>query len=79
MEENETQSNETVELNGYDKFKLFCIKFRIILGVVALVLGFYFVGEGQTYNTLFLLGVVPITAGLLRFCPLCLITKKCTI
>jgi hypothetical protein len=79
--ENETNINETEtqELNGFDKIKLFCIKFRIILGVVALLLGFVYADNGATYNTWFLLGAIPLTAGLLRFCPICLISKKCTI
>jgi len=67
------------ELNVYDKIKLFCIKFRIVLGVVVLLLGFYFHNEESFYNFWFLLGIIPLTAGLLKFCPLCLITKKCTI
>jgi len=78
--ENETTSNsQTQELNKFDKIKIFCIKFRIVLGIVAILLGFYFTNEGQTYNTWFLLGLMPLTAGILKFCPICLITKKCTI
>jgi len=68
-----------VELNTYDKIKLFCIKFRIIFGIVILILGFYFANEVSFYNFWFLLGIIPLTAGILKFCPLCLITKKCTI
>jgi len=67
------------ELNTYDKIKLFCIKFRIILGSIVLILGFFFTDEESFYNLWFLLGIIPLIAGLLKFCPLCLITKKCTI
>ena len=71
--------NEAQELNKFDKIKLFCIRFRIILGAVVLLLGFKFTDNGALYNTWFLLGAIPLTAGLLRFCPICLISKKCTI
>ena len=67
------------ELNKFDKIKLFCTKFRIVLGIVVLILGFFFADEESFYNFWFLLGAIPLTAGLLKFCPLCLITKKCTI
>ena len=66
-------------MNIYDKIRNFCKVFRIILGVVALVAGFYFVGEDQTYNMWFLLGIAPLVAGITNFCPICLITKKCSI
>ena len=66
-------------MNIYDKIRKFCRIFRIILGLVALSAGFYFVGEDQSYNMWFLLGFIPLAAGIANFCPLCLITKKCTI
>jgi hypothetical protein len=66
-------------MNTFDKIKLFCTKFRIIFGLVVLALGFYFVEEGELYNYWFGLGIVPLIAGLTKFCPICLITKKCTI
>ncbi|MEA2049603.1 MAG: DUF2892 domain-containing protein [Campylobacterota bacterium] len=66
-------------MNIFDKIKKFCGTFRIILGVVVLALGFYFTAEEQFYNIWFGLGVIPLIAGLTNFCPLCLITKKCTI
>ena len=79
MEKEVTQEENNQELNKFDKIKLFCIKFRIVLGIVVILLGFYFTNEGQTYNSWFLLGFMPLTAGILKFCPICLITKKCTI
>jgi dipeptide/tripeptide permease len=67
------------ELNTFDKIKLFCSKFRIALGAVVLLLGFVYADEESMYNLWFLLGAIPLTAGILKFCPICLITKKCTI
>ena len=66
-------------MNTFDKIKDFCIKFRIILGVVVLLAGFYFTAEDEFYNLWFALGIMPLIAGLTKFCPLCLITKKCSI
>jgi hypothetical protein len=66
-------------MNIYDKIRKFCRTFRIILGTVALIAGFYFVGEEQFYNTWFLLGLLPLIAGITNFCPICIITKKCTV
>lgn len=60
-------------LNKFDKFKLFCRKFRIAIGVVLIGLGIY------TGIAWFYLGIIPLVAGLANFCPLCLITKKCTV
>jgi len=66
-------------MNTFDKIKIFCVKFRIVFGLVILALGFYFTAEDQFYNLWFALGIVPLIAGLTKFCPICLITKKCTI
>lgn len=60
-------------LNKFDKFKLFCRKFRIAIGIILIVAG-YFTGIAWLY-----LGVIPLIAGLANFCPLCIITKKCTV
>lgn len=60
-------------LNKFDKFKLFCRKFRIIVGIVLIGLGIY------TGIVWFYLGIIPLIAGLANFCPICIITKKCTI
>ena len=66
-------------LNTFDKIKLFCGKFRIVLGIVVIALGFLYTDEESFYNLWFALGIMPLIAGLSGFCPLCLITKKCTI
>lgn len=60
-------------LNKFDKIKLFCRKFRIALGVILIALGIY------TGIVWFYLGIIPLIAGLVNFCPICIISKKCTI
>lgn len=60
-------------LNKFDKIKLFCRKFRIALGVILIALGIY------TGIVWFYLGILPLIAGLVNFCPICIISKKCTI
>ncbi len=60
-------------MNTYDKIRNFCKNFRIILGVILIGAGIY------TGIAWFYLGVIPLIAGLADFCPICIITKKCTI
>ncbi len=60
-------------MNTYDKIRSFCRKFRIAIGIVLIAVGFF------TSIYWFYLGVIPLIAGIVDFCPLCLITKKCTI
>jgi hypothetical protein len=60
-------------MNKFDKIKLFCRKFRIAIGIVLILVGVF------TGIAWFYLGVIPLIAGLTNFCPLCKITKKCTI
>ena len=60
-------------MNKFDKFRAFCKKFRILLGVVLIGFGI------ETGNGWFFLGFIPLIAGLVNFCPLCMITKKCTV
>lgn len=66
-------------MNIYDKIRSFCGKFRIVFGVVVIALGFYFKAEEEFYNLWFALGIIPLVAGLSGFCPICIITKKCSI
>jgi len=54
-----------------NKIRKFCRVFRIILGLALIVTGFI------TGVVWFYLGVIPLIAGAVNFCPLCLITKKC--
>jgi len=60
-------------MNKFDKIKMFCRKFRIALGVILIAIGIY------TGIAWFYLGIIPLIAGLANFCPLCIISKKCTI
>ena len=60
-------------MNTYDKIRKFCRIFRIFLGAILISIGFYL------DNPWFYLGVVPLIVGVANFCPLCIITKKCTI
>jgi len=55
------------------KVRKFCRVFRILLGLVLIVTGVI------TGNAWFYLGVLPLVAGIANFCPLCIITKKCSI
>ena len=59
-------------MNKFDKIRNFCRKFRILIGIVLIAIGFY------TGIAWFCLGVIPLVAGLVDFCPLCIISKKCT-
>jgi len=55
------------------KVRKFCRVFRILLGLALVVTAFI------SSNNWFFLGVLPLAAGIANFCPLCIITKKCTI
>ena len=59
-----------------NKVRSFCRVFRIILGLVLIAIGVYQMGT-EDGSLLWFLGVIPLIAGLVNFCPLCLITKKC--
>lgn len=59
-------------MNRYDKIRAFCRPFRIVLGLGLIITGFI------TGINWFYLGVIPLLAGISGFCPLCLISKKCT-
>ena len=58
---------------NFNKIRSFCRKFRITIGIVLIATGFI------TGNPWFYLGVAPLIAGIVNFCPLCIITKKCTV
>ncbi len=55
------------------KIRKFCRIFRIILGLALIVTGFV------TGIVWFYLGILPLVAGIANFCPLCIITKKCSL
>lgn len=58
---------------NYDKIRKNCRVIRIIVGVALIATGVI------TGNAWFYLGVIPLIAGIADFCPLCIITKKCSI
>ncbi|MBD3794170.1 MAG: DUF2892 domain-containing protein [Campylobacterales bacterium] len=55
------------------KVSKICRPFRIILGIILIAIGFY------TGNAWFYLGIIPLIAGIINFCPLCGITKQCNL
>jgi hypothetical protein len=57
----------------FNKIRAFCIPFRIVLGLALIGYGIY------SGNNWFFLGVVPLIAGLTKFCPICIISKKCDV
>ena len=59
-------------MNVFDKIRSFCRPFRIVIGLVLIAIGFFM------DNAWFYLGVIPLIAGLVDFCPTCIISKKCT-
>jgi phosphoglycerol transferase MdoB-like AlkP superfamily enzyme len=60
-------------MNKFDKIRAFCRPFRILIGVVLIAIGVI------TSNAWFYLGVIPLIAGLVDFCPTCIISKKCSV
>ena len=61
---------------NYNKIRSFCRVFRIIIGVALVLTGIIQLGAME-HAAWFFLGFIPLLAGLLNFCPLCMITKKC--
>ncbi|NPA50586.1 MAG: DUF2892 domain-containing protein [Epsilonproteobacteria bacterium] len=55
------------------KMAKFCRPFRIVLGS-ALIIAAFITGIKWLY-----LGIIPLIAGIVGFCPACAITKQCTI
>jgi len=60
-------------MNKYDKIKKTCRVIRLVLGVALIGTGIYL------SNPWFYLGIIPLVAGIANFCPICIISKKCTI
>lgn len=60
-------------MNIFDKIRNFCRSFRIVLGIILIIIGFII------ENSWFYLGIIPLIAGLVDFCPTCIISKKCSI
>jgi hypothetical protein len=55
-----------------NKIRSVCRYIRIAVGLALIITGFI-IGNSWLY-----LGVIPLIAGIINFCPLCIITKKCT-
>jgi len=58
---------------NYNKIRSICRIIRIVVGLGLIATGVI------TGNVWFYLGVIPLIAGVINFCPLCIITKKCDI
>jgi hypothetical protein len=56
-----------------NKIRKICRPFRMVLGATLIGYGVY------SGNSWFYLGVIPLIAGIVNFCPLCGITKQCDI
>lgn len=55
----------------FNKFKSFCRVVRILAGLAFIIAGIV------TGIYWFYLGVIPLIAGLVNFCPTCIVSKKC--
>ena len=55
------------------KIRSVCRPFRVVLGLGLIGYGVY---SGNEY---FYLGIIPLIAGVINFCPLCKITGQCDI
>lgn len=56
-----------------NKFRAICRPIRIVIGSALIAYGVY---SGIQW---FYLGIIPLIAGLVNFCPACIITKKCDV
>ncbi len=61
-----------------NKIRSVCRVVRIVVGLGLIGVGIStYMGEEAQGNYLWFLGLVPLIAGSINFCPLCLITKEC--
>ncbi|MDQ1340539.1 MAG: hypothetical protein QG567_1696 [Campylobacterota bacterium] len=58
---------------NFNKIRKVCRPFRIVVGLSLITTAVI------TGNPWFYLGFAPLIAGIADFCPLCTITKKCSI
>lgn len=63
----------------FNKIRSFCKYFRIAIGLILIAIGTYFMLTTTDSSLWWFLGVLPLVAGLVNFCPLCIITKKCDV
>ena len=57
----------------FQKIQKICSPFRIVLGAAAVI---YAIAASEP---IFFLGILPIIAGITKFCPICQFTSKCEI
>ena len=63
-----------------NKIRKVCRVVRIVVGLVLIGVGAFCLLNAtaeKPANYLWFLGAIPLIAGLVNFCPLCLITKQC--
>ena len=60
-------------MNKFDKIRAACKPVRITAGLALIITGVI------TGNAWFYLGVAPLIAGLVNFCPLCSVSGKCSV
>lgn len=70
--ESEYTMEESKKLDG-KKVLAFCSPFRIVIGLGLIGYAVY------SGNPWFYLGVIPLIAGITKFCPLCQFTDKCDV
>jgi len=58
---------------NFNKIRKFCKIFRISLGSFLILIAVFL------ENNWFLLGLIPLIAGILDFCPICIISGRCDI
>ena len=61
---------------NYNKVRSSCRVVRVLIGFVLISVGIVQLGT-TSGSLLWFLGALPFLAGLINFCPLCIITKKC--
>ena len=65
-------------MNLFEKIKTFSRSSRIIIGILAIAIG-YFQSDGTLAWSWWYLGVIPLIVGLINYCPLCSLSDKCDI
>lgn len=55
----------------FNKMRAFCSPFRVVIGLALIAYAVY------SGNNWFYLGIIPLIAGLTKFCPACILSKKC--
>ena len=61
---------------NYNKIRSVCSIFRVVLGIALIIAGLLLLDTWEYAPWLFL-GILPLVAGFFKFCPLCIISKKC--